>query len=112
MASNQVFHQVCANEYQDLVRALDKFCYLTQAKYGTPILEGYDNTDSIIHWKSEYAKKWSTDKAKLTGTRGGYIYGDMSIKCLQGLVYWITYMTMCGKPVVLAGYFKKNVTDT
>ena len=45
--------------------------------------------------------KWATDKANIVAAQGGCSYGDMSIKCPQGLFCWITDLYMRVKPVVL-----------
>ena len=84
--------------------SFEKVCNFTQAQYGTLILDGYDNTESVIHWKFDDIRKWANNKAKLTAIQGGCSYGDRRIKCLQGLVYWITYLTMHGKTVVLTDF--------
>ena len=51
--------------------------------------------------------KWATNKANIAAFQGAFSYGDGKIKCLQGLVYWITYQTMHWKPVILTDFDQK-----
>ena len=48
--------------------------------------------------------KWATDKANIVAAQGGCSYGDMSIKCPQGLFYWITDLKMLGNIMVLTDF--------
>ena len=82
-------------------------CNFTQDQSGTLILDRYANKETVIHGNFDDVSKLATDKANLTTFRGGYIYGNRIIKCLQGLVYCITYLTMTRKPVFLA-YFDQQ----
>ena len=104
MAKNQVFFQACANADHDWVSAIKQVFNFTRDQSGTLILDGYDNAQSVIHWKFDNVRNWDIDKAKLAATRGRCSYGDMRIKCLQGLICWITYMMMLGNPVVLVDF--------
>ena len=104
MESNQISHQACANADQYWVNTLKKVYNFTQAQSVTLIFDGYDNAESVIHWKFDNVSKWDTNKTKLTPALGGCIYGDRMIKCLQGLVYWIRDMSIHVNTIVLTKF--------
>ena len=104
MAENQSFHQDHTNSDQDWVNAIEQKCNFTQDKSGTHILPGYNNAESIIHWKFDNNRNWATDKAKLINDQGRCSYDDRKIKFLQGLVYWITDLSMRVNPIVLTDF--------
>ena len=57
-------------------------------------------TQTPTHSKFDDSMKQATYKANLTATKDVCSYEDSRIKCLQGIIYWITYLKMRGKPVV------------
>ena len=71
-------------------------------------MEGNDNAEYIIHWKFDNVRKWAINKVKLTDSQGGCSYGYSSIKFLQGIVYWITYLKIHGKLIVMADFDQKE----
>ena len=104
MEANQVFRQARANADWYLVSYMKEVCNFTPAQSAILILEGYNNTESVIHWKFEDVRKWNIDKAKLTATRCVCSYVDRRIKCLQCLVYWIMYLRMHRNHFLLADF--------
>ena len=67
MAAKKI-RQARANADQDWFGALNQVCNFTQARSGTLILDGYNNIDSVIHYKFDDVRKWDTDKDKLAAT--------------------------------------------
>ena len=104
MAENQSFHQDHTNSDQGWVNSIEQKCNFTHDQSGTHILQGYNNAESIIHWKFDNNRNWSTDKAKLINDQGRCSYDDRKIKFLQGLVYWITDLSMRVNPIVLTDF--------
>ena len=57
-------------------------CLRTQVGYGT--------LHHLIQWKHKDTKDWCTIMSKLPTTRGGRTFGDLKIKQLQGIAWWVT----------------------
>ena len=110
MAENHMFHQARTNVDWDWVIALDQVCSFNQAQYETLILDGYNNSDSVINQEFYNDRNWANNKAKLTAAQGGCSYGYIRITPSQGLFYWILDMKMCVNPVVLT-YFDQQERD-
>ena len=75
---------------------------------GTLILDGYDNAESVIRFKFDDVKKWYNKKSIITDDQCGCSYGDMRIKCPQGIVFWITDLSMRENPIVLSDFDQKE----
>ena len=64
----------------------------------------YDTISTIIHWKYDEIREWSTTKSKLKTTRGRASYGCRKVKGLQALAWWSTNLTLRGKNIILADF--------
>ena len=62
---------------------------------------GYDSQESVLYLKFTDIKEGCWIKDKIPASRDGVSYGDMKIKCLQALDWWVIDFTLWGKIIDL-----------
>ena len=68
----------------------------------------YDTTDRVIYWKVSDIQSWCQLKTNIPMSHGGLSFGEREIKCLQPIAWWVTDLTLQGKPIEL-NHFKSDI---
>ena len=61
--------------------------------------DAYDTTDAVLYWKFSDMQYWCHLKANIYVSPGGLSFGYRKIKYLKALTWWLTDLTLQGKPI-------------
>ena len=92
----QVAPQVAANFFTGTLMntigfSIGKFLALVEDVYGA--------SDTVLYWKLIYIWECCELKARISLSHGGSMFGDIKIKWLQALDWWVTYLKLRGKDI-------------
>ena len=85
----------------ELENLLENTLNFTQRQIEILTEDGYNSIGTLVYWKHKDVREWCELKTKLLANRGGVTYGDRRIKCLQGLAWWATDLTLRGHNINL-----------
>ena len=71
---------------------------------------GYGRLQDLNQWRYKEIKDWCTSMSNRPPTRGGRTYGDLKVKQLQGIAWWVTDCSLRNLPLDV-DIFKANADD-
>ena len=74
-----------------LFELMHNFLHFTEGQYTTLREQGgYSTLRDLNQWRHKDIKDWCTTMSSRPAARGGRTYGDLKIKQLQGIAWWVT----------------------
>ena len=65
---------------------------------------GYGTLRDLNQWRFKAIRKWGETMSSMPATRGGRTFGDLKIKQLQGIAWWVTGHTLRNLPLDVVDY--------
>ena len=88
-----------------LFEVMTNFHNFTEAQYESLRDQGgYGTLDDLNQWSYKDIKAWGTSMSQIPTNRGGRAYGDLKIRKLQGLAWWVTDCKLRSKPLNINEY--------
>ena len=71
----------------------------------------YGARETVLYWKFSDIKQWCDLKSKTTMSHGCISFGDINIKCLKVIAWWLTDLILWGKFMELNDFSGDIMSD-